>query len=86
MKLSPDRAARTICEELLITPRILARDRDRLTHVSVTFQNFLDLAEFDAVTADLYLLVRAPDEFNASRFPGNGRDPLSCTNERPVCR
>ena len=58
---------RHVADELLVAGRLLAHHDDALAHARIGAELRLDLAELDAVAADLHLMVAAAEELDDRR-------------------
>ena len=55
-----------IRHQSLVTGQIFLSQHDRIANCSKTPQSYLNLAQFDAETADLYLMIDAPKILDVS--------------------
>jgi hypothetical protein len=55
-----------VAHEALVARVILAGDHDHLAHARVGREHALDLLDLDAITADLHLLIDAPEELDGA--------------------
>ena len=85
-------SARTSCSQHLTPPAAVPRPRRPSPTPGMRTQRHLDLAEFDAVAADLDPVVGAADEFQGAVRPVAARSPVryqvrpSCSTKRSAVR
>ena len=75
-----------IADQPLIAGAVLAGDHHRLIHPVQLGQSGLDLAEFDAIAADLDLLIGASEVLSAARRRPSAPDPRCDTSVGPAPR